>query len=55
MRNNESSLQQRINEVNRKLENAKRREKELFDAYSDCCVLVQQLETEAEELRQTIE
>jgi F0F1-type ATP synthase membrane subunit b/b' len=55
MRSNESSLQQRINEVNRKLENAKRREKELFDAYSDCCVLVQQLETEAEELRQTIE
>ena len=55
MRNNEPSLQHRINEVNRKLDNAKRREKELFDAYSDCCVLVQQLETEAEELRQTIE
>ena len=55
MRNNESSLQHRINEVNRQLANAKRRKAELFTAYQDCCIAVDTLETEAEELRQQME
>jgi F0F1-type ATP synthase membrane subunit b/b' len=55
MRNNESSLQQRINEVNRKLANAQRRKSELFAAYQDCCIVVETLETESEDLRQQME
>jgi hypothetical protein len=50
-RNNEPSLRQRINEIEHKLANAKRRSDDLFREYQDCCIAVEVLEGEAEQLR----
>jgi hypothetical protein len=55
MRNNESSLQHRINNAERELAKAIRRQDELQEAYQDSCAYTTQMETVVEELRQQME
>ena len=55
MRNNESSLQHRINALEHELANAVRKEERLFQEYSEVCLAVNILTAQIEELRQQIE